>query len=535
MTPAVPTEGRPPAGEPSPRQAPPPQRSATAPRPPSPSRAWHRPAATALSALLVYGVAFAAFAWAVLPAAGLVGVDAYYHIQQAHQMRSQGIFMGVPWLPFTILGDAGPDHHLLWHVLLMPFAQGPDLFTSAKWAIVATAALVPAGLALWLRALRVPWAPVFALLAATGAVIMPGRLAMLRAQNLAILFVAAAVWALLRRRHGAAFVVAAAFTAAYHGAAILAPVALLYALVVAATERRFAWRGPAALALGATLALVASPWFPANVEYLFFHALFVHHSGNEWLTPPLAHVLTESLPAHATLALSLLLAWRARGRRPAQRPAARQDRLVLLALATLFVVMYSRTWRFAEYYVPVAALTAGVFARGLGARGRRVVVAVAALGVLWGGTRGLALLRDHADYRPEKWARVGAYLRAHARPGELIYNREFSDFPLLMFHAPALRYANGLDPAYLAYSDPERFAIWRQLAVFTPATPDDPAPIIARTFQTRWAVVNRNGPGLAARLAQSPHAQLVVRSRWGWLFALDPAPARDSPAPHPTP
>ncbi len=494
-------------------------------------RLWGRPATTAATVLLVYAVAFAAFAWAVLPAAGLVGVDAYYHIQQAHQMRSQGVFMGVPWLPFTVLGDAGPDHHLLWHVLLMPFARGPDLFASAQWAVVATAALVPAGLTLWLRAFRVPWAPVFALLAAAGALIMPGRLAMLRAQNVAILFLAAATWALLRRRHAAAFIVAAAFTTAYHGAAILAPVALLYALAVAVTERRFAWRGPAALALGAAAALAASPWFPANVEYLFFHAFFVHHSGNEWLTPSLPHVLKESLPAHATLALVLGLAWRTRRETPPPPPRTRQEHLLLLALAALFLAMYSRTWRFAEYYVPTAALAAGVFARRLGPRARAAAVSLAALGVLWGGGQGLRLLRDHADYLPEKWAGVGTYLRTHARPGEVVYNREFSDFPLLMFHAPELRYVNGLDPAYLAYADPRRFAIWTQLAAFTPQTPDDPAPIIAETFHTRWAVVNRNGAGLAARLARSPHARMVVHSRWGWLFALR-APA-SPPAPTP--
>lgn len=175
----------------------------------------------------VFTVALCAFAAAVVPGKAVLDLDAYYHFKLAELVGSQGPWVDVRWLPFTVLGDHGTDHHWLWHVLLAPFTWFGTSFEVLKWAIAITAAFVPAALFVVARPMSVPWAALVAALGVTGALIMPGRLAVLCAQNVAVPLLAIALYAMGARRSVLLGVTAFIFMQTYHGAAVLAPLALL--------------------------------------------------------------------------------------------------------------------------------------------------------------------------------------------------------------------------------------------------------------------------------------------------------------------
>ncbi len=483
----------------------------------------------ALEAAAVFLVAWGAFAWTVLPQDALVTIDGYFHMRLAQQMGEHGPFVGVRGLPLTLLGEAGPDHHWLWHLLLMPFGQLPDLFVAMKWAATVAAAAVAAGLHVVARALRLPWPALFALLGVAGALLMPGRLVMLGAQNLAVLFIAAALWGLHRQRPLALALVAFLFLQAYHAAVILAPLALLHVLVAATRHRRLPWRPAAALAAGAALALALNPWFPRNVEYLFFHTLYKVSNtqrlsvGAEWGAPPLEALLTGAWPVLVAL-LAGAAAFALARRRDPQR-ALGDDTLLWLLATALFFAMHLTAWRFVEYLTPAAALAAGLLFRDAGAARwrpapRRALAAALALVIAVQGARGLAVVREQATFVPSKYAEFAAILRAEAAPGERVFNRVWEDYVFLYWHNPQLTYVNGLDPHYLAYADPGRFRLWQWVQTVAADDPNDPAPVIAQAFGARWVVVNRAGRNLAQRLGRSPYAVLRHESRWGWLFEL---------------
>lgn len=50
-------------------------------------------------------------------------LDSYYHVKMAEVLQQQGVPQKFPWLQFTILRDSYVDHHLLFHILLIPFIQ----------------------------------------------------------------------------------------------------------------------------------------------------------------------------------------------------------------------------------------------------------------------------------------------------------------------------------------------------------------------------------------------------------------------------
>ena len=133
--------------------------------------------------LAVFLVSAAGLAAVILPASSLVTIDGYYHLKVAELIADRGPWVDIRWLPLTVLGEEGPDHHWLWHVLLVPFTWIPDPFVALKIATIVTAASVPALVTWLLVRLGVPWPWLFGLLAIGGAAVMPGRLAMLRAQN----------------------------------------------------------------------------------------------------------------------------------------------------------------------------------------------------------------------------------------------------------------------------------------------------------------------------------------------------------------
>lgn len=476
--------------------------------------------------------ALGAFAWALVGQPGVTDNDAFFHMLMARRIAAGDLWPSIDMLPLTVLGDAGPDHHWLWHVLLAPFALADPGVAGLQWAQAVTAALVPVALVVVLRRWGAPWPALWAALAVAGALVMPFRVSELRAQNVAIVLIVLALYWLVRERHRPLLVLGLLFAEAYHGVVILLPLVLIHVAAVRALEGRWALR-PAAYALGgAVLGFALSPWFPENVDYLLFHTLYKVGNpagldvGREWLSPPLGFVLRESWSVLAALAVAVgLWVWR-RGWRLPERTSA----VVLLAATVLMGLMYLRAWRFVEYFVPVAAVTAAVLVRDAsagqgGARPLRVARAllpaalVAAIAVH--GAAGLRFVHAHPDYDVGRFRPIGDALGRLAAKGDVVLNTAWSDFPLLLWVAPHVRFVTGLDPTYLHFEDPARSALLQGLRAAQAGDEHDPAPVIAEHFGAQWAVVDRSAQGLAERLLRSPGARAVAASPAGILFRIE--------------
>lgn len=480
-----------------------------------------------VEAAIAFLVALVLFRWQLARWNGFVDFDGHYHLRVIQWIAHQGLWSDIPWLPFTVLGEHGPDHHWLWHVLLLPFAWLPDA-QALPWAAAFNGAATVAVIAFVVRSLGVPAAPVFVVLAVAAGTFMPMRLLMLRTQNIAVIYMMLSVWAIARRRDGVLGVLSFLFLESYHAGVVMAPIGAIGAAARSLTERRFVAAPLVAAVAGLTLALLVSPWFPRNVEYLMFHLFFKtpnsllgeHVSaliGTEWYPPPLAALLVQAWPAHVMLAAACVsLAWR-RWRDAAFRPGA--DTLAALGIAFLSLALYVKAVRFAEYYVPFAALAAGLAVREIGGTlrfGRRHAAVLAAWALI-AASVGVKGLNDLRLAPPDYYAQIGKALNKLGEPGDMVFNSSWSDFMALVWWADAFRYANGLDGHYLAYRDPARFAVWLAGSV---GGLDDPATLIEAAFGARFVVVAHQHRRLYEQLAASPKAVLRVTSRDGWLFEL---------------
>jgi len=489
--------------------------------------------AIALQSLLLWA-ACAIAVFLVLQRRGdlLADIDSLYHYQVAALIREHPPWVDISWLPFTVLHEHGPDHHWGFHLLLAPLtALGHDQGAlNLVSAIVAGA--VPAAIFPLLKRARMPFALAFAVLLIFSSDALPFRVAGLRAQALALVFMVAALFAMTAGRHVLLGLIAFLFTESYHGAMILA---LLGAATLAAqwvATRRADLRIVVAVAVGVFAGLILSPWFPDDIGYLIFHTVFKTGShdpflvGTEWLKPPLSLLIGGTLVAHALLAGGLFAYGSARARGARGLPGA--DTLAFGGVTVVFLAMNAMSWRFVEYYAPFAVITSGLLMRdAAGAwpdprRFRIAAVSLLAAALAWGVPHGLTTIDKGAGERFDAFRDFMAHVDAND-PAPFVFNTFWSDFQHMVFWSPRARYAAGLDGNYLRFGDPARFRLWYDFSSGKRLDRHDNAQAIAKTFGAGWIVVSSYQGQLADNLAQDPGAELAMaRPGSGWLFRIKP-------------
>jgi asparagine N-glycosylation enzyme membrane subunit Stt3 len=481
-----------------------------------------------LEAALFFVGALLLFRWQLGRWDGYHDFDGHFHFRVAEWIAHFGWWTDLPWLPFTVLGERGPDHQWLWHLTLVPYTWFGSSEEVLAWATAVNGALVPAALAFVARMLRVPAAPVFVILAVTAGTLMPFRLLMLRSQNIAIIYMALVLWAIARGHYRTLLLLAFLFMQSYHAGVILVPIALLGCAAHSFLQRRPVISPLLAVAGGLALALLISPWFPRNIEFLLFHTLYktefpLHGEqlsgliGSEWYPAPLRVLLLDSWPAHLLLLAALVavgLRWR---REPAWRPSA--ETLLAIGIAGLSLGLYWKAIRFAEYYVPFSAIAAGLAARDAwpSLRLNRAKLAALAAAAIVFASVGVAGLATPARLPRDYMETIGAKLNELGKPGDIVFNSSWNDFAALVWWADAFSYINGLDGHFLAYGDPARFIVWLSVSL---GYLEDPSAIIATGFGARFVVVAREHGNLARQLQASRSAVLQLATRDGWLFEI---------------
>src|SRR5713101_9364069 len=132
--------------------------------------------------------------------------DGYYHIKWARllwdNLRAGHFPPGFPWLPLTTLNPRNyVDHHLLYHIILIPFSWFRDLQTGAKIAAILFGSLAVFS-CYWLIVryeirYRLIW--LLALLASSAPFLY--RLSMTKAPPFAIIFLVIGIYLLFEKKY----------------------------------------------------------------------------------------------------------------------------------------------------------------------------------------------------------------------------------------------------------------------------------------------------------------------------------------------
>lgn len=476
--------------------------------------------------------------WAVFLAiqaasANIFGIDGYYHIRFAWLMRQHGLRLDFPWLPLTILNPREfTDHHLLYHVLLIPFTlsepvggTGQALRLGAKAAGLTFGALAVLATYLVLRRLRVRY-PLLWLLALLGSgEWFLARQSMTRRQSVALALLVLATYLLVTRRTRWLVPVAFAYAWVFDGFVLLLAVAGIAFVAGLVAERRPAWGLLGWTTLGLALSQVLHPYFPNNIAFTLHHVLAKVAPdpdltvGREWYPyPPLA-LLETSWLALLLGAASLVPVALAPRRVLRDRTA-----LLLGGVAFMFVVLYLRSRRFIESEPAFAVLFCAYvwtffppLIRGRPLFDRLPMVARAALPIAvllgLGLQTWLTVLRAQQDLREDRsyttFEVAARWVEQHSAPGERVYQTDWDDFPELFFWDTSNTYIVGLDPTYLYLQDPELYRLWRSIGRGQVARP---GPLIRDRFGSRWVITDREHREFLAQAAIDPDLAIVFET-----------------------
>ena len=453
--------------------------------------------------------------------------DGYYHIKWARMlwenMKAKHFFPPTfTWLPLTTLNARDyVDHHLLFHILLIPFTWFRDLQTGAKVAAILFASLAVFS-CYWLIVryeirYRLLW--LLALLASSAPFLY--RLNMTKAPPFAIIFLVIATWLMFERKHWPVLPLAFVFALTYDMFVLLGVAVVIWTIVLAWTEERFEWRPLAFVTIGFVLGLVINPYFPKNLHLFWEHARikitavdFPTKVGQEWYPYDTREFVVNCFVALAAM-ITGYIAFDGADRRRSQKP------LYFLVLSTVLLLMNARWKRFAEYFPPFAVLFAA-FTLEQYWRGRAVftrlpddvledlqpfldrqepavlareqkhkeawkifkvsLVALALAAALFANIYRSA--RDIHDSDPrDYYASAAAFMHSNIPAGQIVFNTDWDDFPRLFYFDPSHTYVSGLDPTYLFDKNADLSKLYDKI---TTGDEEDPGPLIRDRFGSHW-------------------------------------------------
>ena len=481
---------------------------------------------------------------------GYLGHDAYYHAKTAELIAEQGgLLESFPWLQYTILRDQFVEHHLLLHVILIPFVTLLPPILGGKIFTVLTATLMAMTFYWLLRKLsvKVPWFWSLLLLFSSSAFIF--RLNLLRAQNLALIFLFLGVYALVKRKKIALFIISFLYVWLFDGFIFLGLVALIYSL----TDIIYYYREnkgqrlkkilvsliPLAIFVAGVIAsTLLNPYFPHNVRHLYFHLYQVamHNSfsdlpvGGEWGSASLADLAKSSLfiLIFYIASISLMIT------QIVKKGIGRLRRLdyFLLATATCFLILTLVAQRIIEYSTPFIVLAAaGIIGRFwlkyrvdikniasklIKAKNIRQLALISILAVflvLYVGfipIGNIDQMRDYVKNHTSGYPEAAGWLQDNTPAQSIIYHVDWSDFPFLFYYNTHNYYISGLDPNFMLEYNKNVFTKWNK--IFKQEELQRMYSTIKYDFRADYLLVTDKFPQIQEHTKQDPRFKEVYQT-----------------------
>ncbi len=431
----------------------------------------------------------------------IIGPDGYYHIKQAHLLRTEGVSKSFPWMQYSYLGENYNDMHFLYHVFLTPFTY-MDLTVGAKLSVVLIFAFVVT-VFFWLLKkwkIRMAWLWVVLLLISCPRFLF--RLSLPKAQGFSLIFLFMGLYLISRKKYPLLFLLAMAYSLLYTAFPLLLITCIFYSGAEYFRTKNLDWKMLVSCFSGIISGLLIHPYFPNNFK-IYFTEIFLSLTMPNHTMMGLEFFPFSSAEFFVNLWMVIVLSMFALYFYATGSKDAKSSTLLLLWL--FFLVLTVRARKFAEYWVPFSvlfcALVSSTFlgrisdkVRKIGSRKKVLLfLLIFFLLLLWGVTT-LAGARqvvqaDHVRGASSSLKPCALWLVDNSRPGEIVY-AQWYEFGPLFLHNSQNYYVNGLGSNYLYVYNK---------TLFEKTLPNeflqDPAAVL-EAFNSRWVVISKYNPGL---------------------------------------
>lgn len=496
---------------------------------------------TLLSYCIVFEIAFIIF-YFLQNQLTFADPDSFYHTKMAILMKEGGIVREFPWLQFAVIKDYYTDHHLLYHIFLLPFIAILPPLVGVKLATIIFSSFAVT-LFFWLLKkfeVKGAWAYVF-ILALSASFIF--RINLAKAQSLALSAYFFGIYLVDQKKYYWLILFSFLYVWLYGGwplifvisfAYLISGILLEYSLFEKNLGSRWkniffgheyrlngksAWKWicgeyPVFLyvLLGALFGIVVNPYFPKNIlfywEQIFKIAVVgarnVIGVGGEWYSYNPVELLASGSVAFILLVVAItffVLMIRKQSRRS----------VMLLLLTILFFVLTVRSRRNVEYLIPTmllfSAVSLSIFSREMNMKGfvselkiflqeQKVFLVLFVIPLM---LIPYIVARDYLAVRASyssgqefhKFEEPMEWLKKNSRAGSIVFHSDWDEFPILFYHNIHNYYIVGLDPTFLYSYDKELYRKFKE--VTTGEEKSDIYRIIKNDFRAEYVFVSLSG------------------------------------------
>ncbi|MEI6235793.1 MAG: hypothetical protein WCT04_22285 [Planctomycetota bacterium] len=434
---------------------------------------------------------------------GVTERDGFYHARYSHMLPERGLSRELPWMQFADWKDHFCDKDFLYHIYLAPFTtDAAEPLPGAKYGTLLLL-LATLGVMYWiLRKWDVPFALLWVAFAGVGSAHFLNRMFMIRSHCLSVLLMLLATHIILKRRFWPCFALAFIYAWSYSF-----PVAMLLSACACETGRviidrdwKAAARMPLATAAGLLAGLAIHPYSPYSLKSVWMLAEIARSGvagsplelGTEFRHMSLGAAFTVSIGSSLAVLAALVGGVLLLSGKVFESKKLAPETAALIALATAWFLASLLTFeRFIEYAAPLAFLALGFVIRDIAApierfydlseTRRMALFATLFIAVCCAtGLHAWTLELNRASYEtnakpalpPRGFARTeqdvkawfrgrffdGAahWMRTNLKPGTVVANFYWTDFPELFYSAPEMRYLVGLDPTLMRLQHPDK-------------------------------------------------------------------------------
>ncbi len=462
--------------------------------------------------------------------------DSFYHARITALMLDQGSYIKkFPWLPLTSLADSYIDHHLLYHIFLLPFIAlfGP------LWGIkiATTFASGAVFFVFWVLLTRcVPLPPskkkAFLVTVFTASLVF-NELFLLRVNlekipALGMLWLLAGIYAITSMRVKTLFFLSLFYVWLHSGWPLL-PLVSVVGWTAYKFEKKYLWI-PIASCAGALSGLIINPYFPTNLSFYLvqiYHVAIITYRdlipiGAEWY--PLGfQLIPKSIIAILGLVVgSVVFLTRDVFARAGEKIHRAPQEWFLFLLSLVLLALTMKSARHAEYFIPVATLFSGIICIPILAQiswssVKEKITSFLAKGfaptfgvVLFFSLFLLTLLFSVRSVvatfvqkgSQESTKEIAYWLSEHTPPQSIVFNDRWDLFPGLLYYNQNNRYISGLDPTFLYVKDSDQY--WLYNALSSGVIQKDSASLIRKNFHADTIVVTKENSALRAVLKKDP-------------------------------
>lgn len=524
---------------------------------------------------IIFLVVAAVFTW-LLADPTFADPDSFYHARLAQLMSEQGIITSFPYLRYTYLYEHFTDHHLLYHLILIPFVKWLPMFIGAK---VATVFLAATFFLIWFYVARSlgGWLPSLAAFLLLATRPFDFRLGLTKASALALILLFIGFWLIVKKKYPWLFLLGFLYAWAHGGFALLWVVAGITGTAIALSDNRAhlrqlllpttatgqhiksrlkhfwilckaLWKEagvPVLITfLGTAAGTLFNPYVPNNLRFLWQQVVqigVVNYQdvitvGAEWYPYPWQFLVPDTAILGITFISVIVLTIWFRKRTTGLSWAT-------LLLTIFFFILTLKSRRFIEYAVPwgwlCVTITWGATEINQYIEQRWTKIRKFVLSTNWHTALSALLVmyfivmipaiaakgfydnkRQFSTSIPlNRWEGATAWMIENTPEGSLVFHDDWDGFPLLFAHDPHNTYIIGLDPTFLYLYDENLY--WKFVNVTTGKEEGRLSEIIGQDFKARYVFVAVDHARLQNQLRRDEDFVEVYKDDEASVFLLE--------------